>query len=644
MASPYRKLLLGAAALFLAGAARAEPPPLALYAGGPAIAHVSMAPDGHAVAFTESKDGKLFLDVLPTGQGGPQRVETRGMDIRDLSWIDADRLLILQSTVISDPPILPEQRVIQAVIVNTRTGSSQLVLGKSEGVLPMVAGGDVQYGKYGRRPTLFLTGLTTGLSFGLFAADPDTGRGTALGQGSWNAEGWVMTNDGYVLASKAFDPKEHHSFLTVFDQSNAPHLVHLPDAARPFRLYGLGRTDETVALTSSGDLLEVSSSDGQVSAPLQPAGARVAQVFHNPITNRLVAAQLDADTPAYVFFDEALHTAWDKARAPFGAATVELVSFNTDYSNLVLWTHGPKSVGAYYWVDLRTGRAELIGDTNPALTGDRLSDTRPISFSALDDAKTTGFLSTPPGREAKDLPAVVLVHDGPTGRDDGDFDPVVEAMVSRGYAVIRVNYRGSTGNPVKARGEWGARMQTDLSDAVDYLSEQGVINRRRVCIAGEGYGGYAALTGVTLQHDIYRCAIAIDPIANLQVAARAPDPETRGPRWDQQAVWRPLLPANGEDAELLSFRSPLTHAREASAPILMIQSADKDSLKSSDAQAMKTALDRARLPSQLMVLDAKTQDPDQPSGRLPMLQAMLDFLDRENPAGPAGDEQAEQSR
>ncbi len=137
---------------------------------------------------------------------------------------------------------------------------------------------------------------------------------------------------------------------------------------------------------------------------------------------------------------------------------------------------------------------------------------------------------------------------------------------------------------------------------------------------------------MTLQHDIYRCAIAVDPIADLKAAARAPDAETRSPRWDQQAVWRPLFPASGEDAELLAFRSPLTHAREASAPILLIQAADKDSLKATDAQAMKSALDRAKRPSQLVALDAKTQDPDQPSGRLPMLQVMLDFLDRENPA------------
>lgn len=639
--SPYRRLLLGVAAATLTaltnlvptGAARAdEPAPLSLYAGDPAISHVTMAPDGHAVAFTESKDGHLFLDVLPTGQGGPQRVETRGMDIRELSWIDPDRLLILQSTLISDPPILPEQRVIQAVVLDTRTGKSQLVLSKSEGVLPMVAGGDVQYGKSGRRPALFLTGLTTSLSFGLFAVDPDTGRGTALGQGSWNAEGWLMTKDGYVLASKAFDPKLQHSFLSVFDTSNVAHLVHLPDEKRPFQLSGLGRTDETVALTSGGDLFEAASSDGHLSGPLQPTGARVAQALHNPTTNRLVAARLDSDAPTYVFFDDALRAAWDQARAPFGAAQVELVSFSTDYSNLVLWTHGPKSVGAYYWVDLHAGKAELIGDANPALTGDRLSDTRPISFDALDNAKISGFLSTPPGREAKALPAVVLVHDGPAGRDRDGFDPMVEALVSRGYAVIRVNYRGSTGSPVNAHGEWGARMQTDLSDAVDYLAQQGVIDRRRVCIAGAGYGGYAALAGVTLQRDIYRCAIGVDPIANLQTAARLPDPETRGPQWDLVAMRRPLLPANGEDAELLSFRSPLTHAREASAPILLVQAAEKDSLKSTDAQAMKTALERAHRPVQLMLLDAKTQDPDQPSGRLPLLQVMLDFLDRENPA------------
>ena len=632
----YRRLFLGAASLVLASAARAEEPAnLAAYAADPAISHVAVAPDGHAVAFIETKDGKRFLGLLPANAGGPHRVDTGSLDIRDVSWAGPSHLLILRSTFLSEPPSFPSQRVSQGIVLDERTGKYRIVLGETDGVIPLMGGGVVAIAKHDHKPMLFLTGLTTDLRFGLYAVDLDTGRGVHIGDASWGGETWVTASDGFALAEKSFSPTLHHSILTAFsvDQS---HPVQLPDPDRPFELKGLGRTDDTVSLISGGDLLEVDALTGHVSAPLQPAGQSVEAVYRNG-ANRLVAAKLLNDTPTYAFFDEALARAWDQARAPFPGSKVELVSFSDDYSSLVVKVTGAQSAGAYYWVDLRAGKAELVGEAYPALTGERFAVSRPFSFGTVDAKTLTGFLTLPPkyegkGHEEKNLPAVVLVHDDPLARDDGGFDATAQALAASGYAVIRVNYRGSAGSGVSGQGEWGRRMQTDLSDAVDELAKQGTIDRHRVCIAGEAYGGYAALAGVTLQSGVYRCAIAINPIADMRKAARFPSQDIRGPAWDAVAMRRPLVAGGGVDSEVLDYLSPITHADYTSAPILLVQVADTTTLPTTEAGEMQHALKQAGHPSQLVQLDPIKQDLGEEAGRKAELEAIIAFLNRQNPS------------
>ena len=141
-----------------------------------------------------------------------------------------------------------------------------------------------------------------------------------------------------------------------------------------------------------------------------------------------------------------------------------------------------------------------------------VSKVESVKYKAADGLEITGYLTLPNGREAKGLPLIVFPHGGPASRDTLGFDWWAQAMASRGYAVLQVNFRGSDGlgwEFTKAGfGEWGRKMQTDLSDGVRNLTSQGVVDPKRVCIVGGSYGGYAALAGATLQKDVYRCAVS----------------------------------------------------------------------------------------------------------------------------------------
>jgi dipeptidyl aminopeptidase/acylaminoacyl peptidase len=148
-------------------------------------------------------------------------------------------------------------------------------------------------------------------------------------------------------------------------------------------------------------------------------------------------------------------------------------------------------------------RANGVGVERLAIEPEQVGPISTVAYTAADGLELDGILTLPPGREAKDLPLVMLPHGGPHAYDEVAFDWWAQAFASRGYAVFQPNFRGSTNRDdafVRAGyGEWGRKMQSDISDGLQALADKGIVDPKRACIVGASYGGYAALAGVTLQ-------------------------------------------------------------------------------------------------------------------------------------------------
>jgi dipeptidyl aminopeptidase/acylaminoacyl peptidase len=179
-------------------------------------------------------------------------------------------------------------------------------------------------------------------------------------------------------------------------------------------------------------------------------------------------------------------------------------------------TEGP----GYALVDLATRKADWLGARYEKVLPEDLAKVQAVRFKAADGLDLSGYLTLPNGKPAKELPLVVLAHGGPQSRDTPAFDWWSQAIASRGYAVLQVNFRGSDGfgqSFVQAGyGQWGRKMQSDLSDGVRHLAGQGVIDPKRVCIVGASYGGYAALAGATIDTGVYRCAASVAGLSDLR--------------------------------------------------------------------------------------------------------------------------------
>jgi len=248
-----------------------------------------------------------------------------------------------------------------------------------------------------------------------------------------------------------------------------------------------------------------------------------------------------------------------------------------------------------YLVDRRTGETHLLGRSQMVQFAHALGTTEPITLSARDGVRLRGYLTRPPGFGAPG-PMVLVVHGGHWARDYWRYAPVVQFLANRGYAVLQVNYRGSTGYGRAFRelavGEYAGKMHDDLIDSVRWAVAGGVADPARVAIYGGSYGGYAALVGMTFTPDVFACGVDIVGISNLVSFY-----ETVPPYWKVSVM--PLFhkyvgdPSRPEDRRRLEAKSPLFKADQVKRPLLIIHGSRDIRVNVRESEQMIAALKQA---------------------------------------------------
>jgi dipeptidyl aminopeptidase/acylaminoacyl peptidase len=359
-----------------------------------------------------------------------------------------------------------------------------------------------------------------------------------------------------------------------------------------------------------------------------------AQVFTDPLMDEFTGLMIGGvnivDAPQYVFFDPKLNLNWQAIVKAFSGDQVTFVSASRDYSEMVVLVDGPNYGYRYVLIDLKHPAAVPIGNVYAGI--DKPLAVRAITYAAGDGLKIRAYL-TLPDRPAHYLPLVVLPHGGPAVRDTADFDWWSQALADQGYAVLRPNYRGSNvDEPLLEAGfgQWGRKMQTDLSDGVSYLVKQDIVDPAKVCIVGGSYGGYAALAGVTLQPTVYRCAVSVAGISDLAQMMRW---ETRGGIEDSHVTryWDRYWGVSASNDPALDQISPIKHVDAVRAPVLLIHGRDDTVVPYEQSQIMYDALNSEKKDVQLLTLKKEDHWLSGSDTRLQMLQATVAFLRAHNP-------------
>ena len=304
----------------------------------------------------------------------------------------------------------------------------------------------------------------------------------------------------------------------------------------------------------------------------------------------LTAAAFTRDKQEYHFFDDRRRDLQVKLEEKLPGQEVMLSSTNREEDKFIVRTHSDRSRGAFYYYDSNTGELRKLAEVSPWLDEEKLAPMEPVRIPARDGLELPAYLTLPPGVEAKNLPAVLLVHGGPWARDAWGFDGEAQFLANRGYAVLQVNFRGSTGYGrefwEKSFKQWGKAMQDDLTDSVKWLVDRGIADPQRIAIYGGSYGGYAALAGMAFTPEVYAAGISfVGPSNIFTLLASVP------PYWEPYRQMQYEMIGNPEtEKDLLTAASPLFSADKIVSPLLIAQGANDPRVKKAESDQIVEAL------------------------------------------------------
>jgi dipeptidyl aminopeptidase/acylaminoacyl peptidase len=631
-----------ALAVFLLLAPPAPAAPLEAYGRLPSIEMAAISPDGARLAFVVTDGERRFLLLAGTTDLHPYlRAPAGTKKVRAIQWAGPNHLIITSSHTTDIPGIVgPKEEWFSAIDFNVATQKIHVLLSGVPNTIDSVLAPPMIRIIDGR-PFAFVEAFHfVGRSghISLFKIDLEGDSSQLLEQGEAFDRGWLVDAGGEPLAHTQYRAAAK-TWSLLLRRNGLWRTVKTVDAltgADSPELLGLGRDGHSALLRTGGDdlfpLREMAPDATDWGAPIFEAADP--RPIHDPETGRMIGAYaLTGDEDRYAFFDADDQKRWDAVVKAFPGDRVALISSSADHTKMVVDVDSPVHGPAVSFVDIGAGKARWLGPTYQGV-GDDVSPVRAVRFEAADGLALTGYLTVPKGKAAAKLPLVVFPHGGPAARDQPGFNWWAQAMASRGYAVLQVNYRGSDGFGWKflsgGFGQYGRKMQTDLSDGVRYLVGQGIVDPGRVCIVGGSYGGYAALAGVTLDPGVYRCAVSVAGISDeRRMVEWAKDTSTVA----AERYWSRYVGV--DQGESFDDISPIRHIDKVTAPILLIHGTDDTVVPIEQSRMMAAALTKAGKSVQLVTL--KSEDHWLTSGetRLEMLAATMDFLEKNNPPDAA---------
>jgi dipeptidyl aminopeptidase/acylaminoacyl peptidase len=336
---------------------------------------------------------------------------------------------------------------------------------------------------------------------------------------------------------------------------------------------------------------------------------------------RVIGYTYADDRRQAVYFDPEFASLHDALARALGDPLVNFEGASADGSKLLVFASSDSDPGSYYVFDKTSRHMDKIAALRPGLEGHKLASVTNVSVPAADGVQIPAYLTLPPSGVAKNLPAIVLPHGGPSARDEWGFDWLAQFLAARGYAVIQPNYRGSAGYGEDWMGKnafrnWKAAI-SDITASAHYLVDKGIADPKRLAIVGWSYGGYAALQSVAVEPTLYKAAVAIAPVTDLSLL------KSEAKAFTNQNLVADFVGSGDNAVE----GSPVRRAADIKVPVLMFHGDLDINVDIAQSERMEDALTKAGDKAELVTfagLDHQLNDGDV---RAKMLTRIGEFLD-----------------
>jgi dipeptidyl aminopeptidase/acylaminoacyl peptidase len=631
---------LWAAALALV-ASTTQAVPLEVYGRLPALEDVAVSPDGSLLAFVRtSGNGRTIVIVSTTEHKALEFIKVGDEKLRGIEWADDSHLLITTSATTVPWGVVGPQREWYGLQVHDVVTHDTFVVPeqrqfKLRDILNAIAARPMIRRVEGHT-VLFVSSyiFDGGWSRALFRVDLDKRRQSVVTTDPELNGSWLVDESGHLVAQQDYDEKTQRWAVRLRQEAGFREALSSQEPIDYPEIYGFGVDAGTLLIDSGGEgehaWKSLSLSTGALGVLPPGLGANETPIYSH-VTQRIIGAVNDIRGDPR-FIEPNLQARWTAATRQFEGSVVHLVSASSDFGIVAIRVDGPAHGYAYYLADLQSGIVQRFGDVYPGVA-QRL-EVRTLHYPAKDGLEIPAFLTLPWGRAARLLPLIVLAHGGPASRDGIDFDWWAQALADEGYAVLQANFRGSDlGHKMveAGYGQWGRKMQSDLSDGVRYLVKEGSVDPSRVCIVGASYGGYAALAGVTLEAGTYRCAVSVAGLSDLNAMLAWVDEQHRSSNNRSQRYWDRFMGASGANDPVLRDISPIRHIDALAVPVLLIHGEHDTVVPIEQSEMFLAASRRAGKDVRLEKLAGEDHWLSRSETRLQMLNSTVEFLHAKNP-------------
>lgn len=408
----------------------------------------------------------------------------------------------------------------------------------------------------------------------------NTGRKSTVVSNPGYVQGWLADHNGVVRAGLS-DTGEPDKLITRI-------IYRADEDSEWVTLDEFGWDDhgwQPLAFTADNAKMYVSSNIGRDTAALyvyDPATKEMGEMIYGrddvdvggPVITRgsreLVGVSYTTDRNHIHYTDADWAAMQDGIDEAFPDTENAFTSIDRADNRLIVAASADRVPPTYYLFDRDTNKLRFLVKSMPWVDPVKMAEVKYVSYKARDGEVIHGYLTLPPGKEAKDLPLIVHPHGGPYGvRDGWGFNRELQFLANRGYAVLQPNFRGSGGYGKRfmdiAWGKWGLEMQDDVTDGVTWAIEQGIADPDRVCIYGASYGGYATMAGITMTPDLYKCAVNYVGVVDLAMLHEWDSRVDALKAWFERAVGHPK-----EDKARFDQTSPINHVEKIKAPVFVV--------------------------------------------------------------------------
>ena len=605
----------------------------------PEYRSVSLSPDGRHIALIQRKGTQDFFVVRDAKTlkmiGG---FNADKYNARHIFFASNDHVILLNSQHRRMPRIRGSFEQENAFVYDLKSKNVKVLLAHTRGLFPAqsltnIVGMNVATNEL--YMAAYSGNLSTSFRMDLFRVSLETGKGKVYAKGNRYTVDWFVDHKGRILAREDFNSRKNKH--QVFSKTSGEwqliyeNEIGISDTFFQAVSHNGTRLLYEDSLDNHTAIFSIALSNGDIQGPIYQREATDVSHVITDINRQLVAVKYSGFVPDYDFLEVQDNKVFDLLTSSFSDNSVHYLSHTSDHTQWLILVSGNDGAGAYKIYDHKNNKLLQLMSQYPAV--EAIGEIRAVNIKARDGMSIPSIITMPTTvSEYKNLPLIALPHGGPESHDSLQFDWLSQYLAAKDYMVLQPNFRGSDGFGFALRdgghGEWGGKMQDDVSDGIAALIKAGYVDPDRVCIMGASYGGYSALAGGAFSPELYRCVIAIASVSDLPLMLKAQKFITGSNHW-VLSYWENNVGAS--DKHSLGLISPINAVEKFQAPVLLIHGKHDSVVPIQQSSLMYKALQKANKDVEFIELEGEDHWLSNSATRLELLDAVDKFLDKHNP-------------